>query len=160
MKFLPIVLPFRRILYPDLEPLMDQRAYAELNTNICRNKWGASAVDALSTALVMEQKDIINQIIDYIPTINYYSTPSTVSLFETTIRYLGGMLSGYDFLSGPLASLAANKTNVDALLTQSQNLANALSYAFDTASGVPYNNLDAHQRWLQQRARHRRHPRP
>jgi mannosyl-oligosaccharide alpha-1,2-mannosidase len=121
---------------------MVQTTYVELNTDLCRNKWGASAVDALSTALVMEQKDIINQIIDYIPTINYYSTPSTVSLFETTIRYLGGMLSGYDFLSGPLASLADNKTNVDALLTQSKNLANALSYAFDTPSGVPYNNLD------------------
>ncbi|KAJ4360898.1 Mannosyl-oligosaccharide alpha-1,2-mannosidase 1B [Didymosphaeria variabile] len=107
-----------------------------------RNQWGASAVDALSTALVMQQKDIVNQIIDYIPTIDYYETPSEVSLFETTIRYLAGMISGYDFLSGPLADLADNKTNVDALLEQSKNLANALSYAFDTPSGVPYNNLD------------------
>ncbi|KAF2637225.1 mannosyl-oligosaccharide 1,2-alpha-mannosidase precursor [Massarina eburnea CBS 473.64] len=107
-----------------------------------RNQWGASAVDALSTALVMGQKDIVNQIIDYIPTIDYFSTPSSVSLFETTIRYLGGMLSGYDFLNGPLADLADNKTNVEQLLEQSKNLANALSYAFDTPSGVPYNNLD------------------
>jgi len=105
------------------------------------NSWGASAVDALSTAIVMEQKDIVNQIIDYIPTINYYQTSSDVSLFETTIRYLGGMISGYDFLSGPLADLADNKTNVEALLEQSKNLANALSYAFDTPSGVPYNGL-------------------
>ncbi|KAF1958377.1 mannosyl-oligosaccharide 1,2-alpha-mannosidase precursor [Byssothecium circinans] len=107
-----------------------------------RNKWGASAVDALSTALVMGQKDIVNEIIDYIPTINYFSTPTSVSLFETTIRYLGGMISGYDFLSGPLAHLAENKTNVEQLLEQSKNLANALSYAFDTPSGVPYNNLN------------------
>ncbi|KAF2449983.1 glycoside hydrolase family 47 protein [Karstenula rhodostoma CBS 690.94] len=107
-----------------------------------RNQWGASAVDALSTALIMQQKDIVNQIIDYIPTINYYETPTGVSLFETTIRYLGGMISGYDFLNGPLADLADNKTNVNALLEQSKNLANALSYAFDTPSGVPYNNLD------------------
>ncbi|KAF2680367.1 glycoside hydrolase family 47 protein [Lentithecium fluviatile CBS 122367] len=106
-----------------------------------RNNWGASAVDALSTALVMRQKDIVNQILDYIPTINYYNTSTEVSLFETTIRYLGGMISGYDFLSGPLADLADNKTNVDALLEQSINLANALSYAFDTPSGVPYNIL-------------------
>lgn len=73
-----------------------------------RNAWGASAVDALSTALVMGQKDIVNQIIEYIPTINYFNTSTDVSLFETTIRYLGGMLSGYDFLSGPLADLADN----------------------------------------------------
>lgn len=99
-------------------------------------------MDALSTALVMEQKDIVNQIIEYIPTINYFETATDVSLFETTIRYLGGMLSGYDFLSGPLADLAEDKANVDALLTQSQNLGNALSYAFDTPSGVPYNILN------------------
>lgn len=90
----------------------------------------------------MGQKDIVNQIIDYIPTINYFNTSTEVSLFETTIRYLGGMISGYDFLSGPLADLAENKTNVDQLLKQAENLANALSYAFDTPSGVPYNNLD------------------
>jgi mannosyl-oligosaccharide alpha-1,2-mannosidase len=56
----------------------------------------------------MGQKDIVNQIIDYIPTINYFNTSTEVSLFETTIRYLGGMLSAYDFLSGPLADLADN----------------------------------------------------
>lgn len=99
-------------------------------------------MDALSTALVMGQKDIINQILDHVATVDYYKTSSGVSLFETTIRYLGGMLSGYDFLNGPLADLADNKTKVEALLDQSKNLADALSYAFDTPSGVPYNNLD------------------
>ena len=83
-----------------------------------RNGWGASAVDALSTALVMQQKDIVNQIIDYIPTIDYGSTSTQVSLFETTIRYLGGMLSGYDFLTGPLADLA---DNVRAILSGATN---------------------------------------
>ncbi|KAF2845871.1 glycoside hydrolase family 47 protein [Plenodomus tracheiphilus IPT5] len=107
-----------------------------------RNGWGASAVDALSTALVMGQKDIVNQIIEHIPTINWSETPIEVSLFETTIRYLGGMLSGYDLLKGPLADLADDQNNVDALLTQSINLANNLSYAFETPSGMPYNNLE------------------
>lgn len=90
----------------------------------------------------MGQKDIVNEILDYIPTINFFETPSEVSLFETTIRYLGGMLSGYDFLNGPLADLADNKTNVEQLLKQSENLANAMSFAFDTPSGVPYNGLN------------------
>lgn len=91
----------------------------------------------------MEQKDIVNQIISYIPTIDYSKSyqDEQVSLFETTIRYLGGMLSGYDFLTGPLAHLADNKANVAALLTQSKNLANYLSFAFETPSGVPSNNL-------------------
>ncbi|KAI8936686.1 hypothetical protein NX059_007078 [Plenodomus lindquistii] len=107
-----------------------------------RNGWGASAVDALSTALIMGEKQIVNQIIDFIPTINWSETDIDVSLFETTIRYLGGMLSGYDFLKGPLANLANNSSDVDALLTQSINLANNLSFAFETPSGMPCNNLN------------------
>jgi mannosyl-oligosaccharide alpha-1,2-mannosidase len=94
----------------------------------------------------MRQKDIVNKIIDYIPTINYFQTQSDVSLFETTIRYLGGMISGYDFLNGPLADLADKKENVDALLKQSINLANALSYAFETPTGIPYNTLTFNNR--------------
>jgi mannosyl-oligosaccharide alpha-1,2-mannosidase len=106
-----------------------------------RNGWGASAVDALSTALIMGQSEIVDQILTHIETINWSSTFSSVSLFETTIRYLGGMLSGYDLLTGPLSSLASNPAQVQALLTQSANLANNLSYAFDTPTGIPYNNL-------------------
>ena len=56
----------------------------------------------------MELPDIVNEIIDYIPTIDFSVTSEQVSLFETTIRYLGGMLAGYDLLKGPLSSLAAN----------------------------------------------------
>jgi mannosyl-oligosaccharide alpha-1,2-mannosidase len=100
------------------------------------NGWGASAADALSTALVMGQKDIVNEIISYIPTIDWSSTSTSVSLFETTIRYLGGMLSGYDFLSGPLAHLADDPTHVDALLSQSIHLANNMSYAFNTCRTI------------------------
>jgi mannosyl-oligosaccharide alpha-1,2-mannosidase len=87
--------------------------------------------------------EIVNEIIDYVPTIDWSVSydNEVVSLFETTIRYLGGLLSGYDLLSGPLAHLADNKANVAALLDQAQNLANNLSYAFDTPTGIPSNNL-------------------
>lgn len=106
-----------------------------------RNNWGASAVDAFSTALVMEIPDIVDDILNYIPTIDYTTTATRVSLFETTIRYLAGMLSGYDLLKGPLANPTTNASAVDALLTQSVSLANSLSFAFDTPSGIPSNNL-------------------
>ena len=97
----------------------------------------------------MGEKEIVNQIISYIPTIDWSLTSTPVSLFETTIRYLGGMLSGYDLLSGPLTHLADNPAHVDALLQQSINLANNLSYAFLTPSGVPYSLLDLSTRdWI------------
>jgi mannosyl-oligosaccharide alpha-1,2-mannosidase len=90
----------------------------------------------------MGEKEIVNQIISHIRTIDWSTTPTSVSLFETTIRYLGGMLSGYDFLSGSLAHLADDPADVAALLEQSINLANNLSYAFETPSGVPWNVLN------------------
>ena len=73
-----------------------------------RNGWGASAFDALSTALVMGFPDIVAEIVNYIPTVDFKQprTGDPVSLFETTIRYLGGMLAGYDLLKGPLSNLA------------------------------------------------------
>lgn len=103
--------------------------------------WGASAFDALDTAIIMGQTDIVNEIVDYIPTVNLSQSPeSTISLFETTIRYLGGLLSAYDLLK--LTNIVTDQRKVAAVLKQAQSLADALKYAFDTPSGIPYNNLD------------------
>jgi hypothetical protein len=59
-----------------------------------RNGWGASAVDALSTAIIMEFEDIVDTILDHVATIDWRRTSTSVSVFETTIRYMGGLLSG------------------------------------------------------------------
>lgn len=58
------------------------------------NGWGASAVDAFSTALVMGNTEVIHQILEFVPSIDFTNTSTEISLFETTIRYLGGLLSG------------------------------------------------------------------
>ncbi|KAI0553087.1 glycoside hydrolase family 47 protein [Xylaria curta] len=108
-----------------------------------RNGWGASAVDAISTALVMENDAVIKQIVDHIKTVNFNRTVTGgegVSLFETTIRYLGGMVSAYDFLTGPFKG-KVDDASTKAILDQAVNLANQLSIAFNTPSGVPNNNL-------------------
>lgn len=53
-------------------------------------------MDALSTALIMGEHEIVSQIVDYVPKIDFSVSfnDTSVSLFETTIRYLGGLLSG------------------------------------------------------------------
>ena len=123
----------------------DQLNPVSLTSTNPRNGWGASAVDGLDTAVVMELPDIVNTILEFIPTIDFGVSyqDEQVSLFETTIRYVGGMIAAYDLLNkdGPLPTLANSTDNVNALLTQAQNLANNLSFAFDTPSGVPSNNL-------------------
>ena len=73
-----------------------------------RNGWGASAVDALSTALIMDLPDVVDDALDHIAKIDYTETDSLVNLFETTIRYLAGMISAYDLLTGPCAHLASD----------------------------------------------------
>jgi len=49
--------------------------------------------------------EIVNQIVDYVPDIDWSvsADDEPVSLFETTIRYVAGLLSGYDLLKGPLS---------------------------------------------------------
>ena len=76
-------------------------------TNGKSNGWGASAIDALSTALVMGNSKIVNQIVNYVPDINWSisADDQPVSLLETTIRYVAGLLSGYDLLKGPRSDL-------------------------------------------------------
>jgi mannosyl-oligosaccharide alpha-1,2-mannosidase len=56
----------------------------------------------------MDLPDIVDKILDHIAQIDYSKTDISVSLFETTIRYLGGMLAGYDLLKGPLSGLEKN----------------------------------------------------
>ncbi|KAF5016850.1 hypothetical protein F66182_11338 [Fusarium sp. NRRL 66182] len=110
-----------------------------------RNGWGVTAVDGLDTAIMMEQIDIVETILDFIPTIDFTKTntsqPSSVSVFETNIRYLGGLLGAYDLLKGPFRHLKCDEDKVDALLTQATTLADTLAFAFDTPTGIPVNDV-------------------
>ena len=96
----------------------------------------------------MQIPDIVETILTHIKQIDYTTTTTDVSLFETTIRYLGGMLAGYDLLMEDYSQvLADNDTSLAVpLLQQSVKLADTLSFAFDTPSGVPFNDLDLETR--------------
>lgn len=108
-----------------------------------RNGWGLTAIDGLDTAIIMEQTDIVNDILRFIPTIDFTKNnspfPVTTSVFETTIRYLGGLLSAYDLLKGPFNGMAPNDAYVNALLTQAKSLADTIKFAFNTPTGLPIN---------------------
>ncbi|KAL6415890.1 mannosyl-oligosaccharide alpha-1,2-mannosidase 1B-like protein [Ilyonectria robusta] len=105
-----------------------------------RNGWSVTSVDTLSTAILMEDEEIVNQILKYIPKIDFTTTKAAnqgISVFETTIRYLGGLISSYDLLKGPMKHLATDPEEVEALLKQAKTLGDSLSIAFETPSGVP-----------------------
>lgn len=67
-------------------------------------------VDALGTALVMGMQDVVDTALEFIPTIDFGAPVDnqSISLFETNIRYVGGLLSSYDLLKGPLSYMATN----------------------------------------------------
>ncbi|GAO13574.1 uncharacterized protein UV8b_05848 [Ustilaginoidea virens] len=108
-----------------------------------RNGWGVTAIDSLSTAIVMEEGETVSQILEFASTVDFTTTQevnSEISLFESNIRYLGGLLAGYDLLTGPYKDLLTTNRDrklVGRLLKQAQILGNSLSIAFSTPTGIP-----------------------
>ncbi|KAJ4155316.1 hypothetical protein LMH87_000570 [Akanthomyces muscarius] len=104
-----------------------------------RDGWGLTAFDALSTAIVMRDNTTVANILDIISKVDFSTTKKQndrISVFETTIRYLGGMVASYDLLTGPYSDLLNGKS-AKLLLDQAKTLADGLSVAFDTQTGIP-----------------------
>lgn len=127
---------YQQFAFPndDLRPVTNDYA----NT---RNGWGVGAVDALSTAIIMEQEDIVGTILDFIPTINFTASnvDSPLSLFETNVRYIGGLIGAFDLLVGPFAHMNIKESRVSPLLEQAKVLADGLKFCFATPTGIPVN---------------------
>ncbi|KAI9272993.1 glycoside hydrolase [Phascolomyces articulosus] len=93
-----------------------------------RNGWGATIVDGIDTLYLMGLYGEFNEARDYIANIDWDAThgSSLVQVFETTIRYVGGLLSAYE-LSGDEMFVEKTVELVDRLLP-----------AFNTPTGIPY----------------------
>jgi mannosyl-oligosaccharide alpha-1,2-mannosidase len=90
--------------------------------------WGATLVDSLDTLWIMGMKEEFEEAVKAVDKIDFTTTQRPdIPLFETTIRYLGGLLAAYD-LSG--------KQHKN-LLTKSVELAEILISAFDTPNRMP-----------------------
>ncbi|KAF9236657.1 glycoside hydrolase family 47 protein [Melanogaster broomeanus] len=99
-----------------------------------RNGWGASIADAMSTMWIMGLYDWFDQAVNHTATVDFSKsqTNDTVSLFETTIRYVGGFLSAYE-LSG---------YQYDILVDKAEQLAQQMAYAWVGNNVIPYNDID------------------
>ncbi|XP_014561786.1 glycoside hydrolase family 47 protein [Bipolaris victoriae FI3] len=91
-------------------------------------QWGATLVDALDTLWIMGLKDEFEEAVKAVDKIDFTTTTRTdIPLFETTIRYLGGLLAAYD-ISGK---------KYKNLLDKAVELAEVLISAFDTPNRMP-----------------------
>ncbi|KAF3112694.1 maturation of Asn-linked oligosaccharides protein [Orbilia oligospora] len=116
--------------------------------------WGASVIDGIGTAVLMELPEVVEQQLKFISKIDYTKCEHQISLFETTIRYLGGMISAYDLLTGPYSWFIQagkgqkNHDLVQSLLRQSVSLADALKWSFNTSSGIPMPFFMLDSKWI------------
>lgn len=95
--------------------------------------WGATLIDSLDTLWIMGLHTEFNEAVTVVAKIDFSATPlDELNVFETTIRYLGGLLSAYD-ISGQKHSI---------LLEQATSLGHMLYMAFDTPNRMPVTRWD------------------
>ncbi|KAK5111684.1 hypothetical protein LTR62_004790 [Meristemomyces frigidus] len=121
-------------------------------TNTCDDDfggWGATAVDALTTAILFEKEDVVKQILTFISELDFTQVAggSSVQLFEVVIRHLGSMISAHDLLNPSGGSPFSHLVTKDKLLRESLykqmvSLGGALTCGFSTPSGIPRNWVD------------------
>jgi mannosyl-oligosaccharide alpha-1,2-mannosidase len=90
--------------------------------------WGASLVDSLDTLWIMGMEKDFAIAVAALEKIDLTTTPMDVlNVFETTIRYLGGLLAAHDLCQG----------KYPVLLNKSMQLGEMLYMAFDTPNRMP-----------------------
>ena len=92
------------------------------------NGWGATLVDSLDTMWIMGLKDEFEHAVGDVSKIDFRtSSDKKIPMFETTIRYLGGLLGAYD--------ISGNQYTV--LLDKAVELGDIMLGAFDTPNRMP-----------------------
>ena len=92
------------------------------------NGWGATLVDALDTLWIMGLEEDFKAALEAVEEIDFTtSLRADIPLFESTIRYLGGLLGAYDISGGKHKGL----------INKAVELAEVLMGAFDTPNRMP-----------------------
>jgi mannosyl-oligosaccharide alpha-1,2-mannosidase len=90
--------------------------------------WSATLVDSMDTLWIMGLEDEFEEAAKAIDMIDFTTSPrSDIPMFETTIRYMGGLLAAYDVSGGKYKNL----------LTKAKELGEVLMGAFDTPNRMP-----------------------
>ncbi|KAJ2250478.1 hypothetical protein GGI13_004012 [Coemansia sp. RSA 455] len=96
-----------------------------------RNGWGATLVDALDTLWIMGMKDEFWKARDFVAKLDFRKDGGQLTkVFETNIRYIGGLLSAYE--------LSDDKV----FLEKAVELTDAIMPAFNTPLGLPWQMLN------------------
>ena len=90
--------------------------------------WGATLVDTLDTLWIMDLKEDFEEAVEAVNEIDFTtSARNDIPLFETVIRYLGGLIAAFDISGGTYR----------VLLDKAVELADILMGSFDTPNRMP-----------------------
>ena len=93
--------------------------------------WAATLVDSLDTLWIMGMKSEFEDAVEAVADIDFTTaTRSEIPVFETTIRYLGGLIAAYDVSGGKIGGYTI-------LLDKAIELAEILMGVFDTPNRMP-----------------------
>ncbi|TWU78182.1 hypothetical protein ED733_007733 [Metarhizium rileyi] len=93
--------------------------------------WAATLVDSLDTLWIAGLRDEFDEAAKAVQTIDFTFTHSrNIPVFETTIRYLGGLIAAYDVSGGASGGYSF-------LLDKATELAEVLMGIFDTPNRMP-----------------------
>lgn len=96
--------------------------------------WGATLVDTLDTLWIMGMKTDYEEAVAAVSKIDFGTVEQLpLNVFETTIRYLGGLLGAYDISEG----------NYPVLLRKAIEVGEMLYAAFDTPNRMPVTRWNA-----------------
>eukprot|EP00761_Pharyngomonas_kirbyi_P012292 gb/GECH01012319.1/.p1 GENE.gb/GECH01012319.1/~~gb/GECH01012319.1/.p1 ORF type:complete len:627 (+),score=170.18 gb/GECH01012319.1/:1-1881(+) len=91
---------------------------------------GLTLIDALDTMIIMDLTDRYTRARDWVAHQLDFNKGGGVSVFETNIRVVGGLLSAYDLSGDPM------------FLEKTKEIANKLLPAFETSSGIPKTTIN------------------
>jgi len=95
--------------------------------------WGATLIDSLDTLWIMGLHSDFEDAVTALSSIDFRtSSLDVLNIFETTIRYLGGLLSAHDLTNG----------SYPILLLKAAELGDMLYAAFDTPNRMPITRWD------------------
>ncbi|KAF2628615.1 glycoside hydrolase family 47 protein [Macroventuria anomochaeta] len=95
--------------------------------------WGATLVDGLDTLWVMGLRDEFHQAVQAVTEIDFAPGDGELNMFETTIRYLGGLLAAYDLTD----------CKDSRLLEKAMELGDMIYMSFDTPTRMPITRWSA-----------------
>ncbi|KAI3814312.1 hypothetical protein L1987_19063 [Smallanthus sonchifolius] len=103
--------------------------------------YALTLIDSLDTLALLGDKDRFTSSVEWISKNLRFDINKTVSLFETTIRILGGLLSAHLIASDYSTGMQIPSYD-DELLHLAEDLARRLLPAFDTPTGIPFGSVN------------------